>query len=111
MISDGLTSASKNDLILISDVDEIPILNNLNLKIDSIHEKPSLSFNINTGIYLFNPNCLKLIKKNQSIDAVNFIKLLKKNKKNIISYPIYEKWYDLGTPDNLLDFRKLKIKW
>ena len=30
MISDGLTSASKDDLVLISDVDEIPILDNLN---------------------------------------------------------------------------------
>ena len=32
MISDGLTSASKNDLVLISDVDEIPILDNLNFE-------------------------------------------------------------------------------
>lgn len=106
---------NKSDFTIVTSQKEIQLkyglLKNLNLKIDSIHEKPSLSFNINTGIYLFNPNCLKLIKKNQSIDAVNFIKLLKKNKKNVISYPIYEKWYDLGTPEDLLDFRKLKKKW
>ena len=57
---------------------------------------------------MFNSECLKFIKKNQVIDAVNFIKLLKKNNKKIISYPIYEKWYDLGTPDDLLNFKKLK---
>ena len=32
MINDGLTAASKDDLIIISDVDEIPILDNLNFE-------------------------------------------------------------------------------
>ena len=84
------------------------LLKNLNLNIDSIEEKPSLSFNINTGIYIFNPDCLKFIKKNQTFDAVKFIKSLKKNKKKILSYPIYEKWFDLGTPEDLFNFKKLK---
>lgn len=84
------------------------LLKNLNLNIDSIEEKPSLSFNINTGIYIFNPDCLKFIKKNQIFDAVKLIKSLKKNKKKILSYPIYEKWFDLGTPEDLFNFKKLK---
>ena len=57
------------------------LLKNLNLNIDLIEEKPSLSFNINTGIYIFNPDCLKFIKKNQIFDAVKLIKSLKKIRK------------------------------
>ncbi len=103
---------NKSDFTIVTSQKEIQLkyglLKNLNLRIDSIQEKPSLSFNVNTGIYLFNPDCLKFIKKHKAIDAVNFIKLLKKNKKKIISYPIYEKWFDLGTPDDLSDFKKLQ---
>ncbi len=103
---------NKSDFTIVTSQKEITLkyglLKNLNLRIDTIQEKPSLSFNINTGIYLFNPKCLKYIKKNQVLDAVKFIKLLKNNKKKIISYPIYEKWFDLGTPEDLLDFKKIK---
>jgi dTDP-glucose pyrophosphorylase len=104
--------SNKSDFTIVTSQKEIQLkyglLENLNLNIDSIHEKPSLSFNINTGIYLFNPKLLKLIKKNQVMDAVSFIKLLKQNKKKIISYPIYENWFDLGTPEDLQQFKNFQ---
>ena len=104
--------ANKSDFTIVTSQKEVQLeyglLENLNLKIDTIYEKPSLSFNVNTGVYIFNSNCLKFIKKNQIIDAVSFIKILKKNKKKVISYPIYENWFDLGTIDDLKNFKKFQ---
>ena len=51
MIRDGLTSASEDDLVLISDVDEIPILDNLNFE---KHKKDLIFFKQKMFYYKFN---------------------------------------------------------
>ena len=52
---------------------------------------------INTGIYVMNKNVLKKIKKNRFLNMTDLIKRLIKKKIKVISFPIYEKWEDLGT--------------
>jgi len=102
--------SNKSDFTIVTTKKEIKLkyglLKNLDLNLETIDEKPSISFNINSGIYLFNQNCLSYLKNEKFMDAVTFIKLLKKKRKKIISYAIYENWFDLGTPKDLLDYKK-----
>ena len=65
--------------------------------IHSINEKPSHKFFINTGIYILNPSCIRLIPK-KFFDMPNLIDRLISKKKKIISFPLNENWNDIGTP-------------
>lgn len=66
-----------------------------------VKEKPVDTYNINTGIYVLNKNCLKFLKKNQYMDMTDFFNLLKIKKKKIIVYPIYENWLDIANKQDL----------
>ena len=61
-----------------------------------INEKPIISKKISTGIYVFNKNMLKLIKKNKFLDMNDFINELYKKNKKIGFFHIYELLYDIG---------------
>lgn len=66
-----------------------------NLK--KIIEKPEFKNFINIGIYLFDKNILKLLKKNQKINANDLFELAKKKKIKIGVYPIKaNEWVDIG---------------
>lgn len=76
------------------------------INVKKIIEKPKKNITINAGIYVFSKICLKYLMYNEHIDMNDFImKLIKKNKK-IIAYPFYDNWYDLGTKNELKNFRK-----
>tara|TARA_Y100001970_G_C14209665_1_gene846143 strand:+ start:1062 stop:2087 length:1026 start_codon:yes stop_codon:yes gene_type:complete len=63
--------------------------------ISDIIEKPIEKININTGMYVLNPKVLSFIGKGK-IDMPEVFLNLKKKKKKIIIYPIYDDWVDLG---------------
>ena len=66
-----------------------------NLK--NIIEKPKLDFFVNIGLYVINPNLLKLIPKNKAYDMPDLIQLVKRRKKQIGVYPVDdESWIDVG---------------
>lgn len=60
-------------------------------------EKPSISFTINAGIYLFNPNVINCIKSNKIKNIQDLIHIFFKKKKMISTYPMYENWQDFGS--------------
>ncbi len=62
----------------------------------SYEEKPLTLENINAGIYVLNSRILKFLKPNSKIDMTEFFLKLKKKKRNVIIYPIYENWTDVG---------------
>lgn len=62
-------------------------INKLGL-IQSIREKPSISFLSNTGFYIINSRCLKHIKKNRPYDMDEFLKDLISKKYKIGVFPI-----------------------
>ena len=59
-------------------------------------EKPITLENINAGIYVFNSNVFKNLNFNKKIDMTEFFLKLKKKKKKVKIYPIYENWADFG---------------
>tara|TARA_B110000014_G_C20091890_1_gene571756 strand:+ start:538 stop:1593 length:1056 start_codon:yes stop_codon:yes gene_type:complete len=65
--------------------------------LQKIVEKPKFDFFVNIGLYVLNSNLIKLIPRNKSLDMTDFIKILKKGKKQIGIYPIDdESWIDVG---------------
>ena len=65
--------------------------------LQKIIEKPKFDFFVNVGLYVLNPNLIKLIPKNKTYDMTDLIKLIKTKKKQVGAYPIDdESWIDVG---------------
>ena len=65
--------------------------------LSKILEKPKFDFLINAGLYIINPDILKLIPKNKPFNMTDLIEISKKNKKQIGVYPIDDSlWTDVG---------------
>ena len=71
----------------------------------SLNEKPEISFMVNAGIYVLNKNCLNYIKKNKKFDIPDLLKSLKENKRKIKIYPTNEYWFDIGSQEELEEFK------
>lgn len=66
-------------------------------QLKNIIEKPKLDFFVNIGLYVINPDLIKLIPKNKSYDMPDLIKLAKIKRKKVGVYPIDdESWIDVG---------------
>jgi|TARA_Y100000294_G_scaffold29021_1_gene24443 dTDP-glucose pyrophosphorylase len=62
-----------------------------------ILEKPKFNFFVNVGLYVLNPNLIKLIPKNKLYDMTDLLKHAKFKKKKIVVYPIDDgSWIDVG---------------
>ena len=65
--------------------------------LQKIIEKPKFDFFVNVGLYVLNPNLIKLIPKYKTYDMTDLIQLLKTKKKQVGVYPIDdESWIDVG---------------
>lgn len=65
----------------------------------SLEEKPNKSFNVNAGIYVLNRKLINSVRKNEVIDMPD---LLAKNiESEIMVFPVYEYWLDIGQVDDL----------
>ena len=85
---------------------QIGVIETKSNKVIDLIEKPVVMTKINTGIYVMNKNVLKKIKKNRFLNMTDLIKKLIKKKIKVISFPIYERWEDLGTKNNLFKARR-----
>jgi len=76
-----------------------------------IKEKPSLSFLVNTGMYVVNSRALKTIPKNKFYHITQLIEDLKSDEKRIGVFPISENaWIDIGEWEKYKDtLEKFKI--
>lgn len=65
-----------------------------------IEEKPEFDFLVNTGMYILNPDVLKIIPKNKIYHITNLIDDTKKRGGKIGVFPVSEKsWIDIGQID------------
>lgn len=67
----------------------------------AVEEKPTKNFKVNAGIYLLEPEVLKLIKKDIYIDMPDFIEIIKDKGNRISVFPIHEYWLDIGRKESL----------
>ena len=80
-------------------------------KILNLDEKPVIKSNINVGVYIFNPEAINYIRKNESLDMNNFFDRLVKLNKRVLAYPVYESWADIGRPSDLKKIKKKRVKY
>jgi dTDP-glucose pyrophosphorylase len=62
----------------------------------SFKEKPEVNFTINTGIYIFNKKIIPIISKFNLKNIEDLITYLNNKNYKILTYPIFENWFDLG---------------
>jgi len=74
-------------------------------KFIEITEKPTYSYFINAGIYVFNREVLDQIPVNQFLNMDELIRKIK-NKQKISVFPIHEYWLDIGRPEELHKAKK-----
>ncbi|MCW9035970.1 MAG: nucleotidyltransferase family protein [Rhodospirillales bacterium] len=68
--------------------------------VTNLQEKPDVSFFINAGVYLIQPEVLSQIKSNEHLDMTDLIDNLIAQKRPVASFPIHEYWIDIGQLDN-----------
>ena len=83
------------------------VINKNTKTLDFIDEKPEFNFLINSGIYILKPKMLNFLKINKYLDMNNFINNLKKNKKKIGIYLIYERIFDIGNKSQYIKVKDI----
>ena len=71
------------------------------LEIIDFEEKPIIKTKINAGIYVIEPNAIKLLQTNTKCDMPTLFNNIKAEGNRIIIYPMYESWLDVGNPNDL----------
>tara|TARA_Y100000996_G_scaffold136681_1_gene103892 strand:- start:1407 stop:2444 length:1038 start_codon:yes stop_codon:yes gene_type:complete len=80
----------------------------INGVISNITEKPTIKHHINAGIYVINPDIIKNMKHNIPISMIDLLnKYIKTG--NVIAYPLYESWIDIGSPEDFKNAQKNEI--
>jgi dTDP-glucose pyrophosphorylase/CBS domain-containing protein len=64
----------------------------------ALREKPDLSFFVNAGVYLLEPEVHDYIPRNEHMNMTDLVLKLIDSGKTVVSYPICEYWLDIGQP-------------
>ena len=80
------------------------------LKITGFSEKPVLRSHVNAGIYALTPDVLKLLNPGEYCDMPTVFELLTKKGQEVVAYPMYEPWLDVGRPDDLKTAQTIPLK-
>jgi NDP-sugar pyrophosphorylase family protein len=63
-------------------------------------EKPTYSFQVSMGIYIFEPRVLNYIEHNQYLDFPDLVLRMLAAGERVIGYPFEGYWQDLGRQDD-----------
>ncbi|MEZ8103067.1 nucleotidyltransferase family protein [Vibrio bivalvicida] len=91
---------------------EVPfgVVKELGGRIVEIEEKPSVSFDVNAGIYVLSPETLDMIPENQFYDMPSLFKTMASNGDDCHCFQIKGYWIDIGRKEELVkansDLRK-----
>lgn len=98
---------NKNDITMVSALKNIQVPYGVlhtgnNGIIESMDEKPKLSYFINTGMYIINPETIDLIPDNTLFHMTHLVDKVMKNGGKVGTYPISEdSFLDMGEPDEM----------
>lgn len=70
------------------------------LHVTAVTEKPTVKFFVNAGIYLISPSARQFIPTGQSLDMPELIDRLVQAGRNVISFPVWEYWLDIGRQED-----------
>jgi dTDP-glucose pyrophosphorylase len=81
------------------------------VEIIEYEEKPLLRNRINAGVYILEPSALSFLNKSVPCDMPTLFNSIKQHDMRIIAYPIYERWLDVGRPEDLLSATVESKNW
>ena len=67
-------------------------------RVRSLSEKPQIQFFVNAGIYIIEPIVYQYIPSSAHFNMTDLIQWLLNAGRNVISFPIFEYWLDIGQP-------------
>ncbi len=73
---------------------------NGNQEIVGYIEKPTYSYQVSMGIYVFEPRVLEFIERNQYLDFPDLVLRLLAGGNRVVGYPFEGYWQDLGRADD-----------
>lgn len=76
------------------------VVNSDGVSVISIEEKPQFTFNVNVGVYILEPEVIRLVRPNEPIDMPDLINQALAEHLPIVSFPILEYWIDIGRHDD-----------
>lgn len=76
------------------------------IAIERFEEKPVQRFLINAGVYILEPTCLAMLKKNKVAFMTDFFDFLLQNGFSTIAFIIHEKWTDVGRHEEFIKLRR-----
>ena len=88
---------------------EIPygVVNSMDMHVESIIEKPKHKVNINSGIYVLDPEVVKKVRKNTPLDMPTLLRKELASGNSINTFPILDYWIDIGRKE---DYEKAQTK-
>lgn len=88
---------------------EIPygVVNSMEMHVESIVEKPKHKVNINSGIYVLDPEIIKKVKRNTVLDMPTLLRKELACGNSVNTFPIFEYWIDIGRRE---DYEQAQVK-
>ncbi len=81
-----------------------------NGELTTLSEKPEITYMINTGVYILNPELIEKIPENQFFHITQLIEKVKKDGGKIGCFPVSEKsWTDIGNWNEYIKYIKKKF--
>jgi len=77
-----------------------------NLRLNSILEKPEYNLFVNAGIYVLNPEVLRYLKQNQHANMPDLLTEVIAHDLPVGTYPVCEYWLDIGRIEDLTKARQ-----
>jgi NDP-sugar pyrophosphorylase family protein len=71
------------------------------------HEKPQKSYQVSMGIYVYEPEVLRFIKKGEYLDFPTLVLKLVAAKQTVCAFPSDCQWLDIGRPDDYAKAQEL----
>ncbi|NEW08842.1 NTP transferase domain-containing protein [Paenibacillus sp. SYP-B3998] len=84
------------------------VLETENHRLLSIEEKPIHKSFVNAGIYVLNPDVLKLVPQNEFYDMPDLFKKMMSEQQEVSAFPLREYWLDIGRMD---DYEKANFEF
>ena len=75
-------------------------------KISALKEKPEYTYYSNAGIYLIKTDLIEEIPKNEPLDITDFIEQQIDKNRNIVSFPFWGYWLDIGKHEDFENAQK-----
>jgi dTDP-glucose pyrophosphorylase len=99
---------NNNDITIVAALKHYPIpygtiITSENGKLESLTEKPELTFKINSGMYILEPHLLKEVPEDEFFHITHLIEKIQQRGGKIGVFPVSEKsWIDIGEWDEYL---------